>query len=156
MQVVQQVEQCVSDLPVRMSDKAKNFHHLREKDLQGGQPMRQILSRFGRACKTVLRSGGRMIAHHLEFDAGLIVAELRRQPRMTHILEPVERMASTGICTYELVKSIPPLGRQNAGLKNSCKMYGVPFDARKHHCALYDATTAARLYARLKMAQSFK
>ena len=88
-----------------------------------------------------------MIAHHLEFDAGLIAAELRRA-RMGHIVQRVERMAREGICTFELVKSIPPLTKY-AGLKSSCRKYGVPFDDSKHHSALYDATKAAHLFGRL-------
>lgn len=147
VEVEQEVQQCTCDLPVHMSNKAKNFHHLRERDLRRGQPMRAMLARFGRACITVERSGGKMIAHHLEFDAGLIAAELRRA-RMGHILQRVERMAREGICTFELVKSIPPFPKY-AGLKTSCRKYGVPFDGSKHHSPLYDATKAAQLFGRL-------
>ena len=74
LQVEKKVQECVSDLPVRMSSKAKRFHGLTDEQLRRGQPLATILSRFGRACDTVQRSGGRLMAHHLEFDAGLICA----------------------------------------------------------------------------------
>ena len=154
VQVQEKFQACVSDLPVKISAKATDFHHLTNEDLQKGQMLKTLLTRFGTACETVERTGGRMLAQHLEFDAGLIAAELQRA-RMPRVLKLVERMARKGVCTYELIKAIFPR-RRYMGLKASCKHYGVDWDDRNHHSALYDAIKAAQLFARLPQVSAAK
>ena len=63
----------------RISDKAARFHGItHDVAASQGQPLRGALCEFMAELMAAHVSGGRVIIHHLEFDAGIINRELER------------------------------------------------------------------------------
>ena len=60
-----------------ISGKACNFHGIsQERALASGWPLRVVLEEFMHSVSAAHKSGGRVVIHHLEYDAAIIENEL--------------------------------------------------------------------------------
>ena len=66
-----------------------------------GLPLHDVLKEFMRAAIRVYDMGGRVVIHHLEFDAGVIDEELRVAGLDLERLQ-LHMIANRGICTLDL------------------------------------------------------
>ena len=72
-------ERLVQPVGFRVSDKAGRFHGVsHELATSQGQPLRDVLQEFIQDMIRALDNGGRIVIHHLEFDAGIVAPELDR------------------------------------------------------------------------------
>ena len=71
-----------------------------EHAFEHGRPLREALIEFMYAAKSVYEQGGCVVSHHLEFDAGIIYAELKRSglEEWTSLWSTI---AGRGICTMD-------------------------------------------------------
>ncbi len=84
-----------------ISTKAANKHGItNERALAEGVPLPVALADFVRAMTYVDDLGGRVVIHHLEFDAGIIFEELR-QAGLECWQRPWCEIAKKGICTLD-------------------------------------------------------
>ena len=84
-----------------ISDKATAMHGITNaRALEAGLPLREVLSRFMRAMKQLEEKGGRVVCHHLEFDAGIILKELENAD-MPDEKTRWSRLAKNGFCTMD-------------------------------------------------------
>ena len=90
-----------------MSNKAANYHGISHQMANdGGRPLKDVLVEFmSDAQKVIETHGGKLIAHHLEFDAGIIANEMI-SCGMSKSLELFEIFTRTGACTMD-----PAIGR---------------------------------------------
>ena len=90
----------------QVSTKATAFHHLTQELLeQEGLELKTVLDEFLTDVRYACQHGGRVVAHHLEFDAGVIDCELNRCG-LTELREEWRCFARNGFCTMN-----PELGR---------------------------------------------
>jgi DNA polymerase III epsilon subunit-like protein len=141
---------------------ATQYHNIgQEKAVKEGLPLDLVLSEFMEDVHDVLRRGGRVVAHHLTFDAGIIDRELARCGLHDYQKEWANA-ARAGCCTMD-----PEIGRwvrtcfgQDAGpetAKNTMSLkelvrWLLPGSAElldKHHTAGADAELHLLLYAEL-------
>ena len=84
-----------------VSDKATAFHritHARAAD--EGVPLADALAELMRDALDVSNRGGRLVCHHLEFDAGIIAQELLRC-KMADASKLWAKIARAGLCTMD-------------------------------------------------------
>ena len=84
-----------------VSEKATAFHritHARAAD--EGVPLADALAELMRDALDVSNRGGRLVCHHLEFDAGIIAKELSRC-KMDHASKLWAKIARAGLCTMD-------------------------------------------------------
>ena len=84
-----------------VSEKATAFHritHARAAD--EGVPLDDALAELMRGALDVSNRGGRLVCHHLEFDAGIIAKELSRC-KMDHASKLWAKIARAGLCTMD-------------------------------------------------------
>ena len=84
-----------------VSEKATAFHritHARAAD--EGVPLADALAELMRDALDVSNRGGRLVCHHLEFDAGIIAKELSRC-KMDHASKLWAKIARAGLCTLD-------------------------------------------------------
>ena len=84
-----------------ISAKATAKHGItNERALEAGLPLREVLSRFTQAMKRMEEKGGRVVCHHLEFDAGIILKELENAD-MPEEQSWWSSLARKGFCTMD-------------------------------------------------------
>ena len=89
-----------------ISEKATAKHSIcQERAIAEGTPLREALECFMEDMKQIDRDGGRIIIHHLEFDAGIIARELLNAGLQSRMQEWMS-IARKGICTMD-----PDIGR---------------------------------------------
>ena len=85
----------------KIAEKAAAWHGVtHERALIEGIPLRDALSEFMIAMERVTDLGGRVIIHHLEFDAGIIARELHNAGMDTFLPRWCE-IAQQGFCTMD-------------------------------------------------------
>jgi hypothetical protein len=85
----------------RVEEKATRFHGIsHERATSEGLPLRQVLSEFLDDLFTVQLAGGRVVAHHLEFDAGIIANEITNAGLGARRAE-WEKIVRQGFCTMD-------------------------------------------------------
>jgi DNA polymerase III epsilon subunit-like protein len=91
---------------VAISEQATAFHGITNEMTRGDKAVPRIdyaLALFTRDLHVLQEKfGGRLVAHHLEFDAGIIKAELLRA-NMAEAVPVLEKLARAGCCTMETI-----------------------------------------------------
>jgi len=149
--VLQRFERCISDAP-DCSAKATKYHGLTNEQLaREGIPIAEAMKQFGAELRKLDAEGGKLIAHDLDFDAGILVAELERLgDERTKNKELLRRLAKDGVCTLEWAKDyLVGVGK----LDTVCEPFGIDTTSTMRHTAVYDAEIAATLYSRMKRAR---
>ena len=94
-------ERLVQPVGFRASDKAVRSHSVyHELPTSQGQPLRDVLQEFIQDMIRALDNGGRIVIHHLEFDAGILARELDRAG-LDNFQEAWARIAKAGLCTMD-------------------------------------------------------
>jgi len=126
-----------------------------------GRPLADVLCDFMADISEACSKGGRVVAHQLEFDAGIVLQELARC-ELYKLHDAWTRIAQGGFCTmdFEVGRWVltcsgnevgPPSAKHCLGLENivrrvlpdHCAMLG------KHHDAGIDAQLTRLIYAAL-------
>ena len=149
--VLRRFERCISDAP-DCSAKATKYHGLTNEQLaREGIPIAEAMRQFGAELQKLDAAGGKLIAHNLDFDAGILVAELEcLGDEFAETTELLRRLAKDGVCTLELAqKKFLGVGK----LDTVCEPFGIDTTSTMRHTAVYDAEIAATLYSRMKRAR---
>ena len=150
--VLRRFERCISDVPGGCSAKATKYHGITNEQLaREGIPITEAMRQFGAELRKLDVAGGKLIAHNLDFDAGILVAELERLgDEFAETKELLCRLAKDGVCTLELAqKKFVGVGK----LDTVCEPFGIDTTSTMRHTAVYDAEIAATLYSRMKRAR---
>jgi len=146
----------------KISEKATKFHGISHATaVQEGRSFSDVLCEFMADVSEAYSRGGRVVAHHLEFDAGVILQELARCG-LHKLHDAWKRIAQEGFCTMDfevgrwvLTCSGSEVGPQSAkhclGLKNIVR-YLLPerfVMLDQHHDAGVDAQLTRLVYAAL-------
>ena len=146
----------------QISDKANACHSITQENArQNGRPLAEVLEEFMRDISQAHSQGGRICAHQLEFDAGVIDQELHRCGMHTH-RSTWQRIARDGYCTMN-----PQVGRwlkecagHDVGAESKQHILGLTYTMRllglcpnisqqRHHNAEHDAQMTRSIYAKL-------
>ena len=149
--VLRSFECCISDAP-DCSAKATKYHGLTNEQLvREGIPIAEAMRQFGAELQKLDTAGGKLIAHNLEFDAGIFRAELERLgDEFAETTDLLCRLAKDGVCTLERAqKQFVGVGK----LDTVCEPFGIDTTSTMRHTAVYDAEIAATLYSRMKQAK---
>jgi DNA polymerase III epsilon subunit-like protein len=104
-----------------ISEKAAKYHGItHDCALRHGKPLASVLKEFMEDMVQICDRGGRVIIHHLEYDAGIIANELERAG-MSEMKEKWSEMARRGLCTMD--PSIGKYVRCNLGLEFAPDMH---------------------------------
>ena len=163
---LERMELCISDAPP-CQQQAVDVHSLTTAVLaERGMPLADVLRQFSVALRRLRRDGGLLVAHLLEYDAGLLLGELQRVEAVDDAAL-LAALATEGVCTMQAAsvqQECDPTSRTEAELRApgfgakwhvalspACQMYGVPppaerGDGSRFHQALFDAEMAGRLY----------
>merc|ERR1711939_697326 len=149
--ILRSFERCISDVPGGCSAKATKYHGLTNEQLARGIPIAEAMRQFGAELRKLDAVGGKLIAHNLDFDAGILVAELERLgDEFAETPELLRRLAKDGVCTLEWAKnSLVGVGK----LDTVCEPFGIDTTSTMRHTAVYDAEIAATLCSRMKKAK---
>ena len=150
--VLRRFERCISDVPGGCSAKATKYHGLTNEQLaREGIPIAEAMRQFGAELQKLDTAGGKLIAHNLEFDAGIFRAELERLgDEFAETTDLLCRLAKDGVCTLERAqKQFVGVGK----LDTVCEPFGIDTTSTMRHTAVYDAEIAATLYSRMKRAR---
>ena len=150
--VLRRFERCISDVPGGCSAKATKYHGLTNEQLaREGIPIAEAMRQFGAELRKLDAEGGKLIAHNLDFDAGILVAELERLgDEFAETTARLRRLAKDGVCTLEWAKKyLVGVGK----LDTVCEPFGINTTSVERHTAVYDADIAATLYSRMKRAR---
>ena len=149
--ILQRFERCISDVPGGCSAKATRYHGLTNEQLAEGIPIAEAMRQFGAELRELHAAGGKLIAHNLDFDAGILRAELERLgDEFAETTARLRRLAKDGVCTLELaLKKFVGVGK----LDTVCEPFGINTTSVERHTAVYDAKIAATLYSRMKRAR---
>ena len=89
-----------------ITQKAIDYHGIRNDTAQqAGHPLQVVLQEFLADVVGIVGRGGQVVAHHLEFDAGIILRELRRS-HLHDYAKVWEKIGKNGFCTMN-----PGIGR---------------------------------------------
>ena len=146
----------------QMSARATKCHGItHEAAMENGRALADVLEEFVRDASEACARGGRVCAHQLEFDAGLIDEELRRCG-LPDLRKTWQQIARAGYCTMN-----PAVGRwlkecsgedvgpettkPIVGLTKTMRLLGLCPDSlqQRHHDAEHDARMAQLIYATL-------
>ncbi len=83
-----------------VSADATEIHSISHSMAVGGRPLREVLEQFVTDVFPLCKSGARVVAHHLEFDAGLLRNEFVRAG-LDHCIEEWSRIVREGVCTMD-------------------------------------------------------
>ena len=127
--------------------------------LEEGIPLRAALQEFIDDMVAFWRRGGQVVAHHLEFDAGIIAKELERSG-LGHLKDQWRKIVASGVCTMDpdiahWVRDL--LGMEQVIWKSAMKLEEMTRKLvpdcdillQKKHTAGGDAQMAALLYREL-------
>ena len=82
-----------------VSSESTSVHHISHTDaVNDGIPLPRALEHMVTSVLEAVGAGHRIVSHHLEFDAGIIAAELVRAG-LGHLSSPWERAVKDGFCT---------------------------------------------------------
>ena len=99
-------ERIVKPCDFRVDEKAARFHGVsHERATSEGLPLAQVLEEFLDDMRAARAAGGRVISHHLEFDAGIIAREIDNAGLGSRRRE-WESFVRQGFCTMD-----PSVGR---------------------------------------------
>lgn len=150
--LVERRELCVSDVPGGCTPQATAYHGITNAQLEHGVPIAAALTDLSAALRTLEAEGGRLVAHNLEFDAGILHAEFDRLGGdFVAGKDLLARLAKDGCCTLERSQLLDNC-RKYRSLDWACGFYGIETSTvdetgkRKRHTAEYDADCAAQLY----------
>ena len=112
----------------QIAEKAVKYHGItQESALQNGRCLANVLDDFMRDVSMYCSLGAQLCAHHFEFDAGIIKAELQRCGSDANLVE-WERIARNGYCSWN-----PDAGRwlrqcagKDFGLSTTKNVLGFP------------------------------
>jgi len=160
-------EHIVKPAGFTIAEKATRFHSIsQERAVTDGKSLEVVLRRFMDVVGDVSSQAGRLVIHHLEFDAGIILRELCRAG-LQNLVPLWEQFASKGLCTMDpkigkfirlrLGMELAPHTNGNImKLDNICKGL-LPESKRllsKRHTAACDAQLHVLVYrAIVKLAQ---
>ena len=110
----------VSGADRRITSKATQIHRITDAKIQreGAVNIVCALEHFLDDCQWLRSVDGVLVAHHLEFDAGILCAELQRIPTLCSSV--VKTLAARGVCT----------------MTSAAKRNGVSFAHNGHYCSL--------------------
>ena len=147
-----------------ITDDATKFHGItHDYACQHGTPLAQALMEFFQVVEAAYKDGGRLCAHHIEFDAGIILSELRTCG-LDEQAAKWQRMARQGFCTmnstlgrWVLTQAGEQVqenetARHFLGLAKISRMLQVPeceVLLAQHHDAGTDAKLTSLVYASL-------
>ena len=129
--------------------------------MQHGRPLPDVLEEFMADVMAARADGGRLCAHHLEFDAGIILRELRRCG-LVGLAAAWAAIATDGFCTMNVDLcdwALPLLARERQGSELGKRFLQLGTVAaalqipdciellEQHHEAGADAMAAAQIYA---------
>jgi DNA polymerase III epsilon subunit-like protein len=150
-------ELCVRDVPGGCSAQATMRHGLTNDHLAAhGVPLTEAMRSLAGALNATERDCGTLTAYNLEFDAGVLHAELARlgpDPEWSTNRARLARLATDGCCTIQWTKRVNDLeASKRITLASACEPYDIKtndVDAQEkslRHTALYDARLAGQLY----------
>ena len=85
-----------------ISGEAAATHRIsNEVAISKGQPAREALAEMTADVFSVVARGGRLCSHNLDFDAGIVLAEMRRADFAENSLQMWSRVAGDGLCTMD-------------------------------------------------------
>ena len=164
--VLDRQELHISDAPP-CQQRAQDIHGLTDAMLADrGLPMAEVLRQFASALRRLQQDGGLLVAHLMEFDAGLLTRECQRIGAIDDAAL-LTCLATDGVCTMQAAAAqqmavvfSPRTDEQLRNsfnfklyaikLENACRMYGVAMptesEGYRAHNAMYDAEVAGRLY----------
>lgn len=94
-------ERIVRPVGFRVEEKAARFHGIsHERAESEGSPLAQVLAEFLDDMLAARRAGGRLVSHHLEFDAGILSEEIDRAG-LTCRKQEWEAFVREGFCTMD-------------------------------------------------------
>ena len=145
-----------------ISRKATDYHKITQDiALQNGRALADVLKEFMTDISQAHARGGRICAHHLEFDAGLVDEELRRCGLST-LREEWAHMARGGYCTMnpEVSRWLKQCAGEDVGAETKKHMLGLIRTTQElglpqgklqsgHHDAAHDAQMTRLIYAAL-------
>ncbi len=152
----------VQPVGFEMSEKATKFHGISHTTAtQEGRPLADVLCDFMADVLEAFSCGGRVVAHQLEFDAGIVLQELGRSG-LDHLRDAWIRIAHAGFCTmdFEVGRWVltcsgsevgPPTAKHCLGLKNIVRRLLPERCAmlNKHHDAGVDAQLTRMVYVKI-------
>ena len=84
-----------------ISNEASAIHGVTEEEaITSGASLQEVLIEFMQDVSDARALGGRLVAHHLEFDAGIVMEELARAG-LTHLQQSWREFAQGGVCTMD-------------------------------------------------------
>ena len=83
-----------------ITEKATKFHGITHETAQQGVSLREAMVEFMGDIQQAAQQGGRVVIHHLEFDAGLIANELVNAG-LEDLMEAWVEIAKKGFCTMD-------------------------------------------------------
>ena len=83
-----------------ITEKASKFHGITNETAQQGVSLREAMVEFMGDIQQAAQQGGRVVIHHLEFDAGLIANELVNAG-LEDLMEAWVEIAKKGFCTMD-------------------------------------------------------
>ncbi len=136
----------------QVAKRASDYHGIsQDMAVREGHPLEFVMVEFMTVVGKVVEAGGRVIVHHLEYDAGIIMHELGRAG-LYHMVPKWEKFAKDGCCTLdpEIGEWVRDCFRMEVSKKTKCNMLSlgtlatilVPDDERvlnKLHTAACDA-----------------
>lgn len=146
----------------RMAPKGTKFHGISQETVEAeGFPLDYVLIEFMTAVTNVVEAGGRVVIHHLEHDAAIIMHEMGRVG-LLHMMPKWEEFAKSGFCTLdpEVGSWVRDCFRMEVNEKIACNMLSlellsnllVPDEQRvlaKLHTAACDAHLHVLVYRAL-------
>ncbi len=92
-------ERLVQPTNFEISKKATDFHHITQQEaVTEGLPLEDVLREFMLDMVDLYHRGGRVVIHHLEFDASIIARELERA-NLVELSPAWDEVAKAGLCT---------------------------------------------------------
>ena len=142
-----------------ISDRACAFHGISQQHaMENGRTLTDALTEFMRDVSQAVSCGGRVCAHQLEFDAGVIAEELQRCG-LDDLRTEWIRIAKSGYCTMNpdagrwVLQSAgqdvgPETKQHTLGLVRMLRLLGVwrDSDHNRHHNAAHDARMTRLIY----------
>ena len=125
-----------------LAAKASIFHGIGQEKTQEGRPLQDVLQEFMTDVRRCTQQGGQVVAHHLEFDAGVVHNELKRCG-LDAFADEWTAIARKGFCTMSPVigcwlkqacceEVSHAHGKHNLGLVPMCRRL-APEALENHH-----------------------
>jgi hypothetical protein len=141
-----------------ISQKAHDYHRITNAQVaREGVPIDRALQRFVDDCRWLRSVDGLLVAHQLEYDAGIILQELGRLPSMQSCRPLITALAARGICTMNASARRRGWKVRNTAayyamsLPSAFKFFVEPLGVSKwddtfHHDSRYDVAKTLELY----------